>query len=248
MKLIIDEEFIEKKSKLAKRSGLIGMGLLLLSIYLVFALDSSNIYPLLTTIVGFVLVQVGVYNAVRWLKTPRPDEIITKSLKGLNNNYSLMIHTSPVAITLVSPVKVFAIYYKLQEGEIRCRGGRWNRPFTFTRILSIFEEGMGNPTRDAQREASDLRKLLAKYLSEEEVDSVPVEPVVVFTGQDAKLEVEGCDAVPVLTPKELKKHIRSEVTGSSMPGSLRRRVIKVLSGDVDELEDEDAGDEEEEER
>ena len=235
MKTITNEKFIRRRVQLARRTSLIGMGVLIAGLVASFNQDYYYL-SLPALVIGFILANISAYNANRYLKEPRPDQALIKALRGFDNNYRLFNYSTPIAHVLLTPARLYTLTVKLQDGQIRKQGNRWRRDFKLRRILFFFnEEALGNPTRDARDDAARLQQALQKALGEA---TPPVEPLVVFTHPNAQLEVtESAPGdngdVPALTSGDLKKFLRAQPKGTPFTTELRRQLAELLQGDVE---------------
>ncbi len=242
MKNTINEEFIRRRAKIARWSSLVGLAVLFLGLLASFN-QQYFYWSLPALIVGFFLANISGYNANRYLKEPRPDQVLTKVLRGFDNSFHLFNYTASVPHVLLTPSRVYALLVKPQDGVIRVQGRRWRRRFNLRRIFFIFgEEGLGNPPRDAVAEASRLQRQLEKEFGDE---APPVEPLVVFTHPNAQLEMEEASEespeVPVLTGAALKKYIRAQPKGQSLNRDLHKRVTQFLKGKAVSRDEEVSG-------
>jgi hypothetical protein len=241
MKNTVNEAFIQRRAKLARWSSLIGLGVLFLGLLASFN-QQYFYYSLPALIIGFLLANVSGFNANRYLKEPRPDQVLVKVLRGFDNSYHLFNYTAPIPHVLLTPSHVYALLVKPQEGVIRVRGKRWGRAFSLRRVFLLFgEESLGNPPRDALADANRLHAQLEKTFG----DNAPaVEPVVIFTNPGVELDMgeaspaEGPD-VPVLTGSALKKYIRAQPKGEAFSRDLRKDLASFLKGRAVSQEDED---------
>lgn len=239
MRNIVNEGFIQRRANIARWSSLIGLGVLFLGLLVSFN-QQYFYWSLPALVIGFFLASISGFNANRYLKEPRPDQVLAKVLRGFDNSYYLFNYTAAVPHVLLTPSCVYALWVKPQGGVIRQQGKRWRRNFNLRRVFFIFgEEALGNPPRDALAEARRLQSALDKALGEE---SPPVEPLVVFTNPDAQLEREEAPSgdaaeVPVLTGNALKKYLRAQPKGESFSSDLRRGLVRFLEGEADSPED-----------
>ena len=132
----------------------------------------------------------------------------------------------PAEHVLVGPDGVRTFVVKWQRGEIRCRNDRWSQPMgLFRRFLRwMAQDTLGNPTREAQLEAEALRRHLARQLDGREV---PIQPVIVFTHPEARLDVEG-SSIPVVHARKLKEWLRKEARQSALPRDLQEALRRIL--------------------
>jgi hypothetical protein len=235
MKTITNEEFIQRRVKIARWTSLIGLGVLFLGLLASFN-QQYFYFSLPALAIGFILANISSFNANRYLKEPRPDQVLAKVLRGFDKNYCLFNFTGPIPHVLLTPSQVYALLVKPQDGVIRRRGNRWRRDFKLRRIFLFFgEEALGNPAREAQAGAERLQRELQKALGEEEAPAV--EPLVVFTHPNARLEVAespqgDTSDVSALTGNDLKKHLRAQPRGDAFNADLRRRLIQFLQSDA----------------
>ena len=232
MKVITNEVFIKRRVKIARWASLIGLGVLLLGLIASFN-EQSFYISLLALVIGFVLANVGSFNANRYFRQPRPDQVLAKVLRGFDNNYRLFNYTASVPHVLLTPSRVYTLMVKPHDGMIRRQGKRWRRDFRLRRVLFFFgEEALGDPVRDARAEANRLSRELAKAFGEE---VPPVEPLIVFTHPDVQFEesespdVETIDA-PALVGNDLKKYLRAQPKGDVLKADLRNRLTRFLQG------------------
>jgi hypothetical protein len=182
--------------------------------------------------VGFVLSQVGLYHANRWVKEPRADQTLDKILKGFDDRYHLYNYVLRAPHVLLAPFGLCVINPKNQAGKVRCEGEKWRHEAGWRRVILRFfgQEGLGNPTKEVRSEIERLRRFLAQRLPDEEV---PIEGMVVFTNPQVDLETEN-PTVPVLDGKQLKSFLRSLSKERPISGSQRRQLAEILAGEATE--------------
>ena len=161
---------------------------------------------LIALIAGFLLAQYGNYNLRRYGRSPRPDEIIADSLKGFDDRYHLYAWSLSAPFVLLTPHGLYSFITRDQTGQISNTGAQWKSAFSLGRALMMFsQEGMGNPTQDAQQHATKLTEWIRNKLPESEVTA---QPAILFTDPRAQLQVTE-PVVPVLAPKDVKKWLRA---------------------------------------
>jgi hypothetical protein len=232
MRVTVNEKFIERRAKLTRWASLAGLGVLFLGLLASFN-QEYFILSLPALAIGLVLASISSYNANRYIKEPRPDQVLTKVLRGFDKNYHLFNYTAPVPYVLVTPSRIYALLMKPHDGVIRRQGNRWRRDFRWRRVIFLFgEEPLGNPTRDAYSAAARLQGELNAVLGEE---APSVEPIIVFTHPNVQLEVAEKAAgeegdVPVLAGSQLKRYIRAQPKGEAFKSDLRQRLTAFLQG------------------
>jgi len=232
MRITVNQAFINRRAKIARWSTLIGLGVLFLGLILSFN-QQYYYWSLPALIVGFLLANVSGFNANRYVKEPRPDQLLAKALRGFDNSYHLFNYTGPIPYILLTPSRVYAVLVKPQDGGIRQQGTRWRRDFNVRRFFLFFgEEGVGNPPREALGVAGRLQRALDDAFGEE---TLAVKPIVVFTNPNAQLVTDetsenGTDEVPVLSGARVKKYLRAQPKGEAINADLRKRLVEFLKG------------------
>jgi hypothetical protein len=210
VQVLTNEQFIASKTRLGNIGVAFGLVAWLGSLYVTFNPELVLI-AYVALITGFLAFNIGRYNTLRFGGRPRQDEIIANSLKGLDQKYVLFNYVDglPGSHLLLSPLGLFFIELRMQEGQISCEGDRWRAKRSFTGIMRGFIKGrLGNPTRDALEGVESIKKYLAANLGQETAATVPVDAVVVMTDPFVELSVSR-PVVPVITPKDLRNHVRS---------------------------------------
>lgn len=231
MQVITNEKLIRNRARLGRVASFAGLAILLLGLVasLLTQWWFASFVSFGCLVAGFVLSQVGIYNASRWVKQPRADQTLDKILKGLDDRYQLYNYVLPASHLLLAPFGLCVIKPKDQGGKIRCQGEKWHHRAGWRRLLGFFgQEGLGNPTREVRAEVEKLRRFLAQRLPD---NDVPIEGVVVFTNPQVDLETEN-PAVPVLDGKQLKVFLRDLNKERPMPGSQRKQLTEILAGEV----------------
>ncbi len=83
MKIIKNAKIIKNRNTIGQACSLGSLLILGLGLYLSFQEQLIGL-ALIALIVGFILSQIGIFMGNRWGKSPRPDEVISASLKGFD--------------------------------------------------------------------------------------------------------------------------------------------------------------------
>lgn len=215
MQIIRDEVLVQRRRKLGQITSILGLVIVISGLVFTWVAPGKNIpeslllyVPLLTLLVGFILSNIGIYFTNRWGRSPRPDEILDRSLKGLSREYKLYHFSLPSPHVLLSPNGPIVFVTKIEGGDFRVDGDKWKQGFSLGRILGFMgREGLGNPAREAQYQIDQLRRFLTKQ-DPELAKNVPVQAAVVFLSDNVTLEV-GETSVPVMRAAKLKGFVRS---------------------------------------
>ena len=226
MKAITNEKLIARNAKIGTWSSLVGLAVLGIGLYISIQWQEYIALSFVCLLTGIVLSNVGLYNANRWVKSPRPDEVLIKALKGFDRRYYLYNYVLPAGHTLLAPSGLFVIVARNHDGPISYAGGRWRQKFNLLRAFGILGEGVGNPIRDAEKNVLKMQKFLTKQGLELEV---AVQPLIVFTSEKAELHVQD-PPLPVLPPKGLRDFLR-KLPKDVLSGGQIRQLAEVLSGE-----------------
>jgi hypothetical protein len=230
MQVITNEKLIRNRARLGRVASFAGLGILILGLV-------ASLFPqwLLASFgclfVGFLLSQVGIYNANRWVKEPRADQILEKILKDFGDRYHLYNYVLPAPHVLLGPFGLCVIKPKHQSGQVRCEGEKWRQETGWRRmVFRLFgQEGLGNPTKEVRADVERLRRFLAQRLP----DDVPIEEVVVFTNPQVDLKTENA-AVLVLDGTQFKLFLRNLSKERPIPDSQRKELAEILAGEAPE--------------
>jgi hypothetical protein len=224
MRVVVNERLIKSRANAAKNATTIGL------IMLVFALIASFnprfvAIAYVSLLISLPLVGWGINRAEKWLRDPRPDQLVSKALKGLDHSHQLYVSMLPVEQVLLGPNGVFVLLIRLADGKISCHGDKWRRKFVFWRLFRLFsEEPLGNPSKQALTQADKLRRLVTARLPDQDV---PIYPVIVFVAPHVELEVVD-PAVPAVLLSDLKTRLRS------VHGEMPHTTYKALADWLDE--------------
>lgn len=237
MQVVTNTGFVKSRSRLGKLATLGGFLCLVGGMALVWFTpsDPTSISPFVwlayaTLLPGFLLIQYGKYNTVRWGLKPRVDEALTAALKTLDYKYQLFNYGNnlPVDNLLLTPSGVLALEVRPLFGEFINKGMRWSRKRGLgSFFMALSDGGLGNPSRDAQRAGQNVRRFLVEQLGEELASQVPVAEVVVFTHPRAIITIEE-PAVPVAPIKDVKNVIRQIPWRQKLDPALYRKVTMTL--------------------
>jgi hypothetical protein len=203
---------IKRNNRLGQIASILSLIVLGVGMYFSFR-DTEGNYIALTfgaLIIGFLIFQFGNYYLSRWGKSPRPDELITAALKGLDDRYSLYHYVTPLFHLLVGPTGVYALlpynqagrlYYDEQRNRWRQKGGN--------AFLKLFgNEGLGRPDMEAKYAQSDL----VSYVKKLGLDPAPLtnNVILVFTNAKADISIENSPSFAV-TGEKLKEFLRKKM-------------------------------------
>lgn len=205
MEVISNERLIRRNARIGQVSSIAGLLVLAGGMYISIARPQYFSLSMVALLVGFALSQVGIYFGNRWSRRPRPDELLTQALKGLDGRYSLYHYTTPASHLLVGPVGIWVLVPRHQRGTITYQNNRWRQKGGNLYLKVFAQEGLGRPDLEIGSEVEAVRRYLARLLPDDEIP--PIQAALIFTNE--RTEVLADDApIPTLHVRRLKEFIR----------------------------------------
>ena len=228
MQIVRDEALAARRKKIGNIASLLGIGVILGGMIFTWVAPGRGVsaqlllyVPLGTLLVGFIVSSIGMYYVNRWGRSPRPDEVLDKSLKGLGREYKLYHYALPAPHVLLTPSGPMVLVARFEGGEYTVEDDRWRQRFSLVRVLGFMgREGLGNPSKDADYLVERMRRYLEE--NEPELGEVPVSAVIVFTAEKVVLNV-GETRIPTLRAAKLKGYLRSQAD-KALPHETQQRL------------------------
>lgn len=206
MKSILDRKLVTRRAKFANLASIGGMLLLLVSVVLPMYRPELLGFAQVLLFVGMGAAMVGIYFANRWVKKPRPEDVLDKELKSLSNSHRLYHYPRlPCDHLLLAPYGLVVLEAVNLAGEFSYSGGRWRERISMGRALRyIVEEHLGDPIKAARSAAHVLGRRLVEAIPGGE--AIPIHAVVVFSHPAVHLEVTG-EPLPVCRAERLARRL-----------------------------------------
>jgi hypothetical protein len=208
MIIIRDDKKIARFRTIGKVASFAGMGALLGGMVLVFIGDPQQVFwlQMAALLVGWVLSQVGIYYANRYLRRPRPDEVLDEALEKVKDG-RLYHYILPVPHVLLTPDGIILLIAKFQGGRISVQNDRWKQSGMGLRRF-FGQENLGNPTREAEQSVGVIANFLKKEAPT--VEEVPIAPLIVFTSKGMKeLDLKG-STIPAMHYTKVKGFLKQQ--------------------------------------
>jgi hypothetical protein len=218
MKIVTNEKLIKRNKKIGQITSI--ASLLVLGIGLYFSFSTSNTNSVSITfgalILGFLLSQVGIFYGNRWGRSPRPDERLIQSLKGLEDKYTFYNYTTSVPQLLVGPSGIWVLIPYTVKGLITYdeKKKRWKHKGGNFYLKLFAQESLGRPDLDALGMVNDAEKFIAKNL--QNFDHPPIQAALVFTNENISVDA-GNAPVPTLAAGKLKDFFRRKAKEEPAP-------------------------------
>jgi hypothetical protein len=226
MKIIIDRQSLTRRARLSHVASLGGLLVLLGSVGLSLWQPTWTLITGSLLFVGGSLSIVGIYFANRWVKKPRPEDVLDQALKGLDDRHRLYHYALPCDHLLLTPGGITVIETVSLEGVFTYRDGKWRQRMTPGRAMRFFvEERLGDPVDRALASARTIKARLVEAVPE--AAAFEARGMVVFTNAYVELDVE---KPPIPVCKAEKVRARLPKDGVKLPVEVYRQVQERLDG------------------
>jgi len=242
MVILRDEVRIARYRRISQITSFLGMGALIIGMILVFVGNIEEVftYQLIALFVGWLLSQVGIYLGHRYIRSPRPDEVLDTTLRKVARKGRMYHYMMPAPHVLLLPTGVMLFVTKYQGGDISVEGDKWKQKGLGLRRL-FGQEQLGNPTREAE----NYIKAMATWISKNApgVEEVPMGAVIVFTSKgNNELDLKNSD-LPAMHFTKLKGFMRLRKGDEPLPEAdyeALRAAFDREAGDLLPAEDQEA--------
>lgn len=164
MQIYTNEPYVKRRARQGQYLTWASMAILLVGAGISFFAPQYVAIALICLPIGFVGSNIGSAYMRRFVRKPRPDEELARSLKGLDDRFEYYAWQLPVANVLLGPSGLYAFIVRDTDGQVNANDGTWKQPFSVGRMFTVFaREGLGNPTRDAAAEVSRLQGWIQQW-------------------------------------------------------------------------------------
>ncbi|HEX7620466.1 MAG TPA: hypothetical protein VF359_04635 [Anaerolineales bacterium] len=229
MKVVTNIKLIKRNAKIGQYTSVGALVILGIGLYISFKMPDKFVYSLAALLLGFFMSQIGMYYGNRWGRSPRPDEMIDKGLKGLGREYTIYHYKTAASHLLVGPAGVWTLMPYYQSGTIVYEKKRWKSKgggFLQSYLRLFGQENMGRPEIESETEIEATRRYLIKILPEG-FESPPIKALLLFTSPKVDLKVEDAP-LPAIAPKDLKDFMREKSKENPIGDLMLETLLRVL--------------------
>ena len=208
MKILTNYNYIASRKRLGQIFSFLGIGVLLGGFILTFTAEEGSQLSYLSLFslpIGWILSQVGLYFANRLIKKPVVHEAIDEGLRKVGKygkDSHLYHYVFPIDHLVLTPNGVMALIAKYQGGKISAEGMQWKQKIgLFQRFFG--QQTLGNPAAEAENAVKQIAKWISHNVPELAEQELPIGAVIVFTANDAELDVTSSD-IPAVHHTKLK--------------------------------------------
>jgi hypothetical protein len=219
MKIVSNNKLIGRNKKIGNYTTIGSLVILGLGLYISFSAQTSEgfTWSLVCLLGGFLLSQVGIFFGNRWGRSPRPDELLSSNLKGLDDKYVLYHYMTKVNHLLVGPAGIWVLIPFQQQGTITYdttkqrwhqKGGNW--------YMKLFgQEGLGRPDQEVTSSLADINAFIKK--EDLEFPGLPdPDAAVVFVHPKATVDANEA-RIPTMQVDKLKDFMRRKAKENPLP-------------------------------
>ncbi len=218
MKIVSNNKLIRRNKKIGNFTTIGSLVILGLGLYISFTTQSADAFTwsLVCLLLGFLLSQVGIFFGNRWGRSPRPDELLNSSLKGLDDKYTLYHYMTKVSHLLIGPAGIWVLLPYQQQGSITYNPQkmRWNQKGGNFYMKLFGQEGLGRPDQEANSSLNDFKGFLKKVV---DIQGLP-EPEAALIFVHPKASVDAPEAhIPTMQVEKLKDFMRRQARETPLP-------------------------------
>lgn len=208
MIILRDDERIARLRRVSQYTSVLGLLALIAGLVLAFINpERLFFFEFLALMAGWLLSQVGTYLGQRYMRTPRPDEVLDKDIRRVAKDGRIYHYLLPAPHVLLTPQGIIILVAKFQGGKISVHHDKWKQSGVGLRKW-FGNEAIGNPTKEAEAMVGAIANYLRKNAPE--VEEVPIAPVIVFTSMGTQELEIGEVSYPVLHHNKLKGFLRQQ--------------------------------------
>lgn len=218
MKVIRNDARINRLKKIGQFASLTGFVILIGGLILGFINPERYlILQVLALPLGWLLSQVGLYLAHRYMRSPRPDEILDDELRKVARDGRMYHYVLPAPHVLLMPAGPIVFVPKYQSGDISVENDRWQQRGVGILRKFFSQESLGNPTREAEGAIASLAKFIDKHAPE--IEEVPIGAIIVFTAKNGgELDLDG-SSFPAMHYSKLRGFFKQKADRQPLPTS-----------------------------
>ena len=229
MKIVTNTKMIKRNAKVGQYTSIGALVVLGIGLYISFKYPDKFVYSLGALLLGFFMSQVGMYYGNRWGRSPRPDEVIDKSLKGLGRDFTIYHYVTPASHLLVGPAGIWTLLPFFQSGVVSYDKKRWrSKGGGFIQgYLRIFgQENLGRPEVESKVEIDSANRYLSRLLPDG--TKIPeIQALLIFANPKVELKAEGA-STPALMADQVKDFMREKAKAVPISGEMLSLVTQAL--------------------
>ena len=234
MKIYIDHKAVKRNAIIGKILRWTSLGCMLIGLLAVFSqevAENPGLFSVFFSIMllGILLSSVSAYFTTRFGKSPRPDELIDKAFKGLDDRYHIIHYKSSIPHLLISPSGVWSITPTFVDGDIFYddKNKKWihKKNSLINRFLS--KEYFPNPSNDLKSYSKEFRKALKSN----NIDSnLELNSLIILMNKNANLNGENeIENLLILPFEKVKDKFRKIAKTKDQQSEVIDKLVSIFS-------------------
>lgn len=187
MQHYINEGLVRRNRALGRGMMFGGLGASLVAVIISFVAPLYIFIALGLMLAGGIISQAGTALYNRFGRSPRLDQLIDDSLKGMDDRFGIFHYLLGSRHVVIGPSGALAILPRTERGEISFEDGRWFQippPRRFP--LRARRRELKDLLAEPEREIRKLARALSRQLPDHE--PIHIDTLVLFLSDDAHLE------------------------------------------------------------
>lgn len=239
MKIVIDHKTVKRYGKFGTILRWASIGFLAIGVYALFTptiFSNQNLISVYfgVMIVGVLTSSLSNYLTSRYGRSPRPDELLDKALKGLDDKYTIYHYQLSIPHLLVSPSALYSLIPTFVDGKIVFdeKKNTWVRKGGSFLNRFLAREAFSRPDRELEAHRRDIVKFLKSKGIEREFS---LQGIVVILSKNTQVEGQTeSNEITVLPIEKMKEKIRRAAkTQTQVPAE----IITAFQEDLNRFDD-----------
>jgi len=234
MKIYIDNKAVKRNSIIGKILRWISLGCMLIGLIAVFSQEVAENPGLFTIffiimLVGVILSSISSYFTTRFGKSPRPDELIDKSFKGLDDRFHIFHYKGSIPHLLVNPAGVWSITPTFIDGEIIYNEKKENWEHKKNSLLNRFlsKEYFPNPVSELKSSQKEFKKFLTSNHIDQDLEIKSL--IILMNKNISKIENNETENILILPMEKVKDKFRKLSKQNDNLVIIQDSLVEILS-------------------
>jgi hypothetical protein len=224
MQHYINQGLVRRNRSLGRFMMFGGLGASLIAVVISFVAPLYIFIALGLMLAGGLTSQVGTALYNRFGRSPRIDEIIDDSLKGLDDRFAVFHFLLGSRHVILTPSGALAVIPRVERGQIDFDDGHWFQTPPRRRLsLGNRRRELKDIVPETEREIRRLERALARHMADH--DPITINALVVFLADDAQLDIGS--RTPLLAAH--RKKVKNLLRALPKQASLNEKEIRTLA-------------------
>lgn len=235
MKIFIDQKAVKRNTVIGKILRWISLGCMLVGLIAVFSqevAENQTLFLIFFSImlIGVVISSISSYFTTRFGKSPRPDELIDKSFKGLDDRFHLYHYKFSIPHLMICPAGIWSITPTFIDGEIIFNETKSNWEHKKSSIINRFlsKEYFPNPVSDLKLSKKEFEKLL-KSIDFQTNEEIQIKLLVILMNKNVIInDINEMDDILILPMDKVKDKFRKFSKSNQISEELLNSLVNHL--------------------